>query len=214
LIQPLQNGIASYTYGRQIGHSVSHFSEKQLFQKYFPRNSSIPQEGFFINNANAAILSDVWAEYRFDETVTGLEDMVLGKRLVENEHRIGYVAEAPVVHIHEEDFVQIQRRYYREALTLRDILPDVHMGFADFLRYFSAGVYHDFGSARRRHSMSQIGNIIRFRFAQYWGSFQGHNTVKKLSREQKERYYYPTPDENVAKTNGSPANLSTKISTD
>jgi len=211
LIQPLLDGVASYTYGRQIGHEVSQFSEKQLFEKYFPENSLIPQEGFFINNANAAILRDVWEGSRFDEAVTGLEDMVLGKQLVESGHKLAYVAQAPVTHIHEESFRQTQWRYYREALTLRDILPDIHMGFMDFIRYFTASVYHDAKAAKGQNSLALMGQIIRFRYAQFWGSYKGHNTVKKLSRAQKERYYYPAPSHKGEHGEVSPPHISSRI---
>ena len=119
LIAPLRNNAADYAYGRQVGHEVTRFSEHQIFAQHFPNSDMIPQEGFFINNANAAIRKKTWANHKFDETVTGLEDMVLGKAIVNDGGKIGYVAEAAVIHIHEESFRQTQRRYYREALTLR-----------------------------------------------------------------------------------------------
>src|SRR5690606_41754809 len=38
-----------------------------------------PQDGFFCNNANSAISREAWERYRFDESVTGLEDMELAR---------------------------------------------------------------------------------------------------------------------------------------
>src|SRR3546814_9278672 len=101
---PLEDGACSYTYGRQIwceGHSK--FSERQLFQKYFPGTSRVPQEGFFCNNANSALSKEIWARYRFHEDVTGLEDMELAKRLWADGEKVGYVAEAVVEHIRSEE---------------------------------------------------------------------------------------------------------------
>lgn len=194
LVQPLIDGDVVYAYGRQVGHVVSHFSERQIFNKYFPNQSAVPQEGFFCNNANSALLKSVWQKYNFDEKVTGLEDMVLGKALYEDGYKLGYIADASVIHVHEETFKQTQRRYYREALTLRDILPDVHMSFGDFLRYLSASVRFDLRIARKnKRLLALFGSIIRFRIAQYWGAYKGHNEIKKLSRAQKESYYYPYP---------------------
>jgi len=192
LVQPLLDGTADYTYGRQIGHDVSAFSEKQLFSKYFPTVSAIPQEGYFCNNANSAITREAWAEFRFDEDVTGLEDMVLAKAIVGRGGKIAYVAEAPVIHIHEETYKQTQNRYYREALTLREIMPEVQLHFGDFLRYLITGILFDLSVATEQKTFwRQCFPILRFRFAQYWGSYRGHNENKKLSRAQKERYYYP-----------------------
>ncbi len=206
LIAPLRNKSADYVYGRQIGHDVTRFSEHQIFAQYFPDDDMIPQEGFFINNANAAIGKDTWAKHKFDEAVTGLEDMVLGKAIVNEGGKIGYVSDASVVHIHEESFRQTRRRYYREALTLREIMPQVHFRFGDFLRYFFAGVFHDFSEAlSQRCFWSTAPEIFAFRLMQYWGTYRGHNEHRSLSREDKERYYYPRAQRRKTK---SPAKTS------
>lgn len=192
LVNPLIEDKAVYSYGRQIGNHYNKFSEKQLFAKYFPSQSAVPQEGFFINNANSAIKTKVWEQYRFDEDVTGLEDMVLGKQVVNDGAKIAYVADAPVTHIHEESFSQVRRRYYREALTLREVMPEVHMGFWDFIRYTVVGISNDMGAARRQKVLGQVFlEVISFRVLQFWGSYKGQNENRKLSREQKEAYYYP-----------------------
>jgi glycosyltransferase involved in cell wall biosynthesis len=192
LIQPLIDDVATYSYGRQIGNEVSKFSEKQLFAKYFPDFDKAPQDGFFINNANSAIKKSSWTTFKFDEDVTGLEDMVLGKQLVAAGEKIAYIADAPVIHIHEETYRQVKRRYYREALTLRAVLPEVHMSFFDFIHYTFAGISNDFGVARRQKSLlKNMGGITLFRIMQFWGSYKGQNENRKLSRAQKEEYYYP-----------------------
>lgn len=207
LIDPLIAGHAQYTYGRQIGHEVSKFSEKRLFAKYFPEFDMVPQEGFFCNNANSAILRSVWARYQFDEEVTGLEDMVLAREVMKNGGKIGYVASAAVTHIHEETFAQTQRRYYREALVLRDIMPEVHVTRLDALRYFSAGVFFDLvAAAREKVLLRRFGEIVAFRFNQYVGTYRGHNEHRRLSRAQKEAYFYPQPRK-VRETTPEPALL-------
>lgn len=192
LLAPLQDGRAAYTYGRQVGHACSKFSETRLFAKYFPEFDRCPQEGFFCNNANSAIRADIWRKYRFDEDCTGLEDMVLAKRLVEDRLKIGYVAGAPVVHIHEETLAQTRNRYYREALTLREIMPEVHVTPLDAIRYFFAGAGFDLLAALRQGVfLRKFSEIIGFRFMQYLGTYRGHNEHRRLSRAQKEAYFYP-----------------------
>lgn len=193
LIAPLVSDKADYVYGRQIGHDVSRFSEKQIFAKYFPEYEKPEQDDFFVNNANSAIKKSVWAQYKFCEKATGLEDMVLGKAMKADGRRIGYVASAPVIHIHEETFRQTRRRYYREALTLRDIMPEVQVNFRDFCRYVAAAVLNDWSEAvRQRCFLGNALEIVRFRFNQFYGAYQGHNEHRTLSRAQKESYYYPT----------------------
>lgn len=199
LIAPLREKTADYVYGRQVGHAVTRFSEHQIFAQYFPNDDAIPQAGGFINNANAALRKSTWELYKFDEAVTGLEDMVLAKAIQKDGGRIGYVAGAAVTHIHEESFRQIRRRYYREALTLREIMPQVHFRIGDFLRYFFAGVFHDFSEALgQRRFWRTAPEIVAFRLMQFWGAYRGHNEHRILSREDKERYYYPRAKRSVA----------------
>lgn len=192
LIAPLRAGDADYVYGRQVGHEVTRFSEHQIFAHYFPDYDKNPQNDFFINNANSALSKECWERYKFDENVTGLEDMVLGKAITEDGGKIAYIANAPVFHIHEETLKQTMRRYYREALTLREIMPQVQFHFGDFLRFYLAAIFHDISEAiSQRKSASVFTDIMAFRWVQYWGTYRGHNEHRQLSRAQKEQYYYP-----------------------
>lgn len=192
ILEPIRNNVADYSYGRQVGNNVTRYSEHMVFAHYFPEFDKIPQTELFVNNANAAIRREVWEKYRFDEAATGLEDMVLGKALMADGGKLAYVADAPVTHIHEETLAQTKRRYYREALTLREIFPEVQFHFGDFLRCFAAGAFHDFSEAlTSRKFISEAFGIIGFRFMQYWGTYRGHNEHRSLSRAQKESYYYP-----------------------
>lgn len=193
LLKPLDDGVCVYTYGRQVGRNgITKFSEEQLFRKYFPDCSAIPQEDFFCNNANSALLKSVWSQHPFDEAVTGLEDMALAKQLVLQGLKIGYVADAAVTHIHEETWSKVKTRYEREAVALQEIMPEVQIGFADFVRYTLAGIMHDWGSALdQRVFWKEAGGIVMFRFNQFWGAYQGNNNHRKLSQRRKDRYFYP-----------------------
>ena len=195
LIAPLRDGRCDYVYGGQHGlDGVTRFSEEQVFAHYFPPQSDLQQQGFFCNNANAAITRKAWAAFRFDEDVTGLEDMVLAKAIAAGGGRIGYVAEASVTHIHEESYRQVRRRFFREALVMRDIMPEVHFNFFDMVRCFSAGVTHDLvAAAHERAFWKEMPGIFAYRFAQYWGTYRGHNEHRALSKLQKQSYYYPRP---------------------
>lgn len=203
LTRPLTNGACQYAYGRQVGHEISRFSEHRVFAHYYGEDSLLPQQGFFCNNANSAIPRSVWSQHRFDEIVTGLEDMVLAKTIVAGGGKIGYVADAPVVHIHEETLQQTCRRYYREALTMRSIMPEVHFHVADMLRCFAAGTAHDLAdAARARVLFREAAGIIGFRFMQYWGTYRGHNEHRALSQAQKMSYYYPRAKRKSDATSG------------
>ena len=192
LTQPLRDKICVYTYGRQMGNEESKFSERQLLKKYFPEVSSMPQEGFFCNNANAALQRDLWDAYRFNEELTGLEDMELGKRLVEKGLKLGYVAEAPVFHLHDETWRKMHRRYEREAIALQRIMPEVHVSLFDFLRYSTNAILLDAAAAlQERVLLQRFPEIVVFRLLQFLGVYQGNHETRKMSRALKERYFYP-----------------------
>lgn len=192
LIAPLLDGQAAYSYGKQIGGDATRFSETRIFAKYFPEISRIPQDGFFCNNANSALLMRVWANNPFDETLTGLEDMHLAKRLVSQGHAVAYVAEAPVFHLHDENWRQIRRRFEREAIALQHIMPDVHVSWADFARYVTSAILLDMGAAlQQRRLRKAMGEIVLYRFMQFWGSYRGSHMQRNLSRKRREEYFYP-----------------------
>lgn len=192
LVAPLIDGRVVWTYGRQIGNDETHFSEHQIFAKYYPATSQVPQKGFFCNNANSALLKSVWEANPFDEELTGLEDMRLANRLVNDGMKLGYVAEAAVIHIHTETWARVKTRFEREAIALQRIMPEVHITFSDFLRYVASSVLLDFSAAiQERAFLRNAWSIMMYRFAQYLGSYQGNHSHRKLSRERKEQYFYP-----------------------
>ena len=194
LVQPLAQGLIQYCYGRQVGGAQTYWSECQIFAKYFPEESSIPQQGFYCNNANSAIAADTWSRFKFNEELTGLEDMHLAKRLVEEQGTVGYIADAKVCHIHHESWQQVQRRFEREALALQQICPEVLLRRRDLLRYFSRGVIRDLAAGLPTTlALATFRQIIRYRYHQYIGSYRGNHLHKRMSSELRETYFYPTP---------------------
>lgn len=192
ICRPVFGGEADYTYGRQIGGPESYFSEKRIFAKYFPEHSSIPQQGFFCNNANSALSKSAWAKYRFDEDLTGLEDMDLAKRLVAAGGKVAYVADACVYHYHQESWAYVKRRFEREAIALQHIMPQVHIRRRDLLRYVATSIYKDWNRACQEGVLAdKFMEIVKYRLCQYWGSYRGNHDHRRLSHAQKEHYFYP-----------------------
>jgi glycosyltransferase involved in cell wall biosynthesis len=215
LVRPLGAGDIALTYGRQQGGRGSRFSEVQLFEKFYPAISQVPQAGFFCNNANSALRRDVWERFPFDEELTGLEDMHTGKRLVDAGLRIGYVAEAAVSHYHHETWTSVRRRYEREAIALQHILPEVHVTLFDAVRYFISAVMHDgIAAGHPIQAVRLFPEIVAFRLMQFWGSYRGNHEHRQLSQGQKERYFYPQGAAGeVVEISARPANRSATPST-
>ena len=192
LIEPLGRDGMVYTYGGQLGDEISHFSEKQIFAKYFPFQDKLPQEGYYCNNANSALLRSVWINSPFDENLTGLEDMHLAKKLFMQGNKIGYVAKAAVYHLHTETWSQVRRRFEREAIALQHIMPEVHLRLADITRYFLSAVLMDLGVCLQQKGLRRnLFDILIYRFKQFSGSYHGNHTHRQLSLKAKEAYFFP-----------------------
>ncbi|MET1254655.1 glycosyltransferase [Aliikangiella maris] len=192
LVNPLKEKEYSYVYGRQIGRDTTKFSEYQLFKKYFPENKDKAQGNYFCNNANAAINKSTWEQYYFDESLTGLEDLELAKRIFNSQEKIGYVENSCVYHIHNESWTQVKRRYEREALALQKIMPEIHFNIFDMFKYIFVAIYNDTVIALRQQCLiKEISSIVKFRFFQYWGAYKGNRMHRKLSRQAKLKYFYP-----------------------
>lgn len=194
LCQPIVDGLAAYSYGRQVGGPDNRYSECRIFEKYYPPQSRIPQQGFFCNNANSALSRKAWEAHRFDEDLTGLEDMELAKRLVAAGGKVAYVADACVYHHHHETWAQVKRRFEREAIALQKIMPQIHVGLLDTTRYIVSSIRHDVSMARTNGGLKQgrLQEIVRYRVAQYSGSYRGNHEHRKLSRSEKDHYFYPS----------------------
>ena len=192
LVEPIIEKQVVYTYGRQIGNNTSKFSETVIFEKYYPNESIIPQIGYFCNNANSALLKSEWENKNFDEHLTGLEDMFLAKQLVQEKKFIGYVASACVFHLHNESWSKIKNRFERESLALKNIMPEVQISFLDFIRFFISSVFIDIAKALRINKLHKfIFQIFLYRFCQYWGSYSGNHSTRKISKKLKYKYFFP-----------------------
>ena len=198
LVLPLAEKKVQLTYGKQLADSTSYWSERQIYKKYFPDSKKLPQVGFFCNNANSAIIRSVWEKHLFDEELTGLEDLDLAKKLTDEGGKIGYIPEAAVYHIHNETWAQIRRRFEREAIALKKIMPNLIIKKRDLFRYIFMAIVNDiFNDNPLRPNIKEIPNIVLYRINQYYGSFIGNRYEnKRISSKLKEIYFYPSSSKN------------------
>lgn len=197
LIAPFSDERVALTYGRQVGHETSRFSECQLFERQFPAISNYDQKLPFCNNANAAVRRSLWAQHPYDESLTGLEDLAWARWALSQGLKIAYVAEAAIVHIHDETAARIKRRYEREAIALRRIVPDSHMYAVEFVQYLARQVWGDLRALfRQRKSIVLVPEILMFRTMQYWGTFRGMNARSDVTQQILHKFYFPEEAEN------------------
>lgn len=189
-------------YGRQIGNDNSQFSETQILSKWFPSESNFNQRTPFCNNANCAIRKSLWIEQNYDEQLTGLEDLAWADQIMKKGYNIAYLADATIVHVHEETPHKILNRYKREAIAFKHIFPKVHVGFIDFIRLLVYNIVSDFFYAIKNGRFLECGkSILVFRFMQFYGTFQGHNQKGYLTNELRTKFYYPNSIVNKFKPN-------------
>ncbi|MBE0670761.1 MAG: glycosyltransferase family 2 protein [Anaerolineales bacterium] len=191
LLRPFQDEHVAITYGKQRGPDFATFSEQQIFHQWYPNVSNLDQMTAFCNNANAAIRKKLWEENKYDETLTGLEDLEWAKWAKEQGHKIAYVAEAEIIHIHNETPHGVYNRYRREAMALRRIYPESNFNFYDFLRLTVTNILSDlWHAAREGVLLKNISSIFWFRFVQFHGTRMGHRETSLITPQLRETFYY------------------------
>ena len=195
LLDAFESKDIAAVYGRQRGvPGQTPFSEQQILRRWFPDESSVPQNGPFINNANCAVRRAVWEDFPYDETLPGLEDVAWANEVTAKGWSIGYRADATVHHIHDETRTQTRNRYQREAITFQRVFPGEHFNLFDFLRLSVRNIGADWSAAKREKALwRNWTGIVSFRIAQFWGTYKGFHTRWPASSELKRRFYYPEP---------------------
>jgi cellulose synthase/poly-beta-1,6-N-acetylglucosamine synthase-like glycosyltransferase len=202
LVKPLQNPDAALSYGKQRAGTTNHYSERRFFRKYFPDASVAQQAQPYSHNANAAIRRGLWEQHPYNEALTGLEDLAWSSWALEAGYSLAYVAEAEVVHQHEETLRQVYKRYQREAIALKHILPESRFTLLDALRQWLRESLADLNMARREGVLlKQTLPILTFRLLQYWGTYRGYHYAGKITPQLHQAFYYPPQvlDEKLAK---------------
>ena len=204
MTEPFEDERVACAYGRQSGNELTKFSEHQVFARWFPENSDPNQQHPFCNNANAAVRRSVWDGIRYDETLTGLEDLAWANQVLSTGHRIAYVADAEVVHVHEETYPQVMNRYRREAIAMKSIFPHETFSFVDFVNMVLKNAATDLKAAHKKNVFwSNMKSIFSFRVMQFWGTYRGYAQKGVVSNALRLKFYYPN-DATVTLKTGSP----------
>jgi len=189
---PFSDPCVGVTYGKQRGGESNHYSELQFFQRYFPNNSQPKQGQPYTHNANAAIRRSLWEQHPYDESLTGLEDIAWSSWVSEEGYEISYVAEAEIIHAHDETFAQVYNRYRREAVALKQILPQSHFTLRNFLSMWARKSAADLSQAYKDKKLfSEWADILLFRFLQYLGTWRGYRYSGKVDSQLHKQFYYP-----------------------
>jgi rhamnosyltransferase len=192
LLEPFADPTVGLTYGKQRGAQTSKYSEHQVFARWFPDASDLRQSHPFCNNANAAIRRSLWEEHPYDETLTGLEDLAWSKWLQSGGGGIAYLAEAEIIHIHNETPGGVRNRYRREAMAFKRVYPEAHFNIYDFVRMTTSNIFNDTVHAAREGVLLNVfPEICWFRACQFWGTYQGYRQSAEWTWNLRQTFYYP-----------------------
>jgi len=195
LLEPFEDDKVAISYGKQRGMETTQFSEHRIFDHWFPDVSTNNQGHPFCNNANAAIRRKIWENHAYNETLPGLEDLAWAKWAHEQGHRIAYVADAEIIHVHNESWRNIFNRYRREGMAFKMIYPQEQFGIFDLLNAFISNVKNDLQIARKDKIINKVWkSVLGFRWNQFYGTYLGYRQSGPLTWQLKQTFYYPRND--------------------
>lgn len=192
LLAPFSDPQVALTYGKQRGSSLNKFSEQQVFHRWYPEFSQPRQPYPFCNNANAAIRRSICEGNPYNETLPALEDLEWAHRIMAQGHAISYIAEAEVIHIHDETPRGVYNRYRREAMAFKRIFPHEHYHLWDLLHNVTTNIANDLWQAARQNQLSShFSEIFWFRWMQFFGTYKGYRQSGPLTWQLRQTFYYP-----------------------
>jgi hypothetical protein len=102
------------------------------------------------------------------------------------------MAEAEVIHIHDETPKQVYNRYRREAMALKQFQPWQRFNIWDLLRLYTSNVASDIWQGlRQRRLLRELPGILWFRWMQFLGTYRGFKYIGPLTPDLKRAFYYP-----------------------
>lgn len=191
LLAPFEHEQVGLSYGGQTGDHRSNFAEIQLLKRWFPDTGTLNQEDPFCNNANCAVRRTLWEDNPYDESLPGLEDLAFAREIQALGHRIAYVPDARIAHVHEEGIRQTLNRYRREAMAYNHIFGGTDMTLPKAIRLALTNIGTDTVTAVRQREFAQLLPAAGFRIAQFSGAYLGQRTAKESTNQVVRRMYYP-----------------------
>jgi rhamnosyltransferase len=192
LLDPFKDPKVALTYGKQRGAVESQFSEQEIFRHWYPDHTDLHQAHPFCNNANAAIRRGLWGQHPYNENLPALEDLAWARWAHDQGLAIAYVAEAEIVHVHNETWKGITNRYRREGMAFKQIYPQENFYLWDLARLWVSNIASDWRSAAGKNVWGEYWwKVMRFRWMQFLGTYQGYHQSGTLTWKLKQAFYYP-----------------------
>jgi len=122
LISPLLNPNIIMVYGKQIGDKNSRYPEfTDLNRTFADKPKTLNAPNYFSHNANSSLTKRAWEQYKFNEFLSGQEDIDWAKHWMKQGFSVYYEPKASIVHSHHETWKQIRHRFHRESKAMKTI---------------------------------------------------------------------------------------------
>ena len=175
LITPLSNPEVAMTYGKQIGDSKSRYSEFRDLLRTFPSHPKVhTAPDFFSHNANSCLRKSFWDIHKFDETLTGQEDIEWARHWMLTGYTIFYEPNAPILHSHYETNKQIKHRFKRESYAMKKLgLLNISFIPVCLIREILRGIIDLFQIGKHKNHKNKITDIFVYRYCKITGTISG-----------------------------------------
>ena len=190
LIEPIRAGEASASYGKQEAPKSGCISESNIFEMQYPSDSKLPDNDPKFNNANSAFTTSLGIELKFDENLTGLEDIDFAFKLLNQNFKIAYVAKATVIHYHNEKWKQIFRRFERESRSLSLIRGSHRPSLFVSINGLKSSVNLDLHPIQLMKLPTSFISSLRYRTAQFLGIYIGAKRTQLPKQNDIDRYFF------------------------
>jgi glycosyltransferase involved in cell wall biosynthesis len=181
LIEPYRDPLVMATFGRNVPLPEACPSEARDLEFWYPDKWLDVPERF--SNGNASLRKSVWEKRRFNEEVTGSEDIIWAKEIISSGFKIVYVPVADVYHSHSNSLKYAFERRFRETKAIvKDGQPYV-MSFMQFMKWTLSQTKADLAFAKKKHYGARwYFHIPLYRFFQGYGIYTGARE-KEYSKE-------------------------------
>ena len=190
IISEFNNPKVRIVFGKQIGDKKSVLSESAHLNSWFANKSGL-RSSPFINNGNSAFRYESWESFKFNEDLTGCEDIDFAQRVLNTGGLIYYSSDSVVTHYHDEDTRQIRNRYRRESQALRNIfIDDLEFSILDLVKNTFKETYSDIQFKKDNiFPKSNFYNILKYRYNKNFGHYLGINHPLESTKVIQNNYY-------------------------
>jgi rhamnosyltransferase len=126
LVQHFDDPDVAGVYGRQLPHEEAWPYVKRDYYEFYGSKLRVQRDANQIadhcfSNAASALRKNLWERHRFDEALPYCEDWEWARAMLRFRLKIVYEPNAVVYHSHNECFIDVYRRSYREASARRTL---------------------------------------------------------------------------------------------